>query len=190
MRRPLFIQSPPYSPGASGVMLAPFAAHLRCERPIGFRQRTAEGGEVGTLVVDVETAAAFTVERLDELSTADLRALGQETLGEAGPDGRRPELRALRITFRRNSGGAFATKPRPFRANVFLEPDLPGLENQLRGVAADGFRESREQAAGIAAGRVYSGLGPKCPAPAPGSAEAAALELLAEADKPPAGKAN
>lgn len=125
------LRSPPYAPGTRGEQVATFAAELRPIQPLA-----------RCLVVDVETAARFAVERLDELEPRELLELtGSSTMPDGTP------AKGLRIGWRRYAAGAGAMKPAPFHALLYLEVDTGDMETRLKSIAADGFAEAKEEAA-------------------------------------------
>jgi hypothetical protein len=127
----LELRSPPYGPGTRGHQVATYAADLRPIQPLG-----------RCLVLDVETAARFAIERLDELEPDELRALtGSSTLPDGTP------AKGLRIAWRRYRAGAGGFAPASFHALLYLELDTVGMEARLRSIAADGFGEAKEEAA-------------------------------------------
>ena len=127
----LELRSPPYAPGTRGHQVATYAADLRPIQPLA-----------RCLVLDVETAARFAVERLDELEPHELLALtGTSTLPDGSP------AKGLRIAWRRYRAGAGGFQPATFHALLYLELDTAGMETRLRSIAADGFGEAKEEAA-------------------------------------------
>jgi hypothetical protein len=136
----LALSSRPFAPFARAHVVAPYDATLRPVR-----------APLDALTMDPATAGAFAIERLDELDAVDLVALGLPTML---PDGR--PARALRIAFRRLAQGALALEARPFVATLHLEADVEAMAGQLRPVAADGFRESREEAERLRRARIAS----------------------------------
>jgi hypothetical protein len=127
----LELKSPPYPPGTSGAQVMPFPAELRPIQPL---QRC--------ILLDAETAAAFALERLDEVDGAELfRLTGRSTMPDGAP------ARGLRIGWRRYPSGTFAMQRAVFHALVYLEVDTAGMETRLRSIAADGFGDAKEEAA-------------------------------------------
>lgn len=152
----LELRSPPYAPGTRGHQVATFAADLRPIQPLA-----------RCLVLDVETASRFAVERLDELEPGELLALtGSSTLPDGSP------AKGLRIAWRRYRAGAGGFQPATFHALLYLELDTAGMETRLRTIAADGFGEAKEEAARRARAPVSAAAAelekrPTDPAPAP-----------------------
>lgn len=111
----MLFQSQPFWPGQSGALIAVLRPGCR---PVG-------------LYMDPPTAAAFQIERIDELRASETMDLLQTETADAP---------ALRIVLR-NRGAT----PAAFRAQIDLMPDLSALELQLGNAVDAAWREARDR---------------------------------------------